>query len=250
VETSGLDHIPEHGPVLLVGNHSGGLSTPDTGMVAHAWFMERGVDAPIFALVHKSIFSVPFLNVHIQKLGGVAATARMAIAAIERGGPVLIYPGGGREAYRPWAERNTIKLCGNDAFVRLALRYRVPIVPVVALGGHETLIVLDEGRMLAEKLGLAGHGVERIPLTLSLPFGLGIGLSAGLPAPAKILIEIGTPIELIHRGANASSDASFVRAAYDHVVSTMQAMLDGLVVKRAARDRQASAPPPGRDAPA
>ena len=40
-EVRGLGNIPEHGPVLLVGNHSGGNLTPDTTVLTlafHAYF--------------------------------------------------------------------------------------------------------------------------------------------------------------------------------------------------------------------
>ena len=39
-----LEHLPEKGPFLVVGNHSGGQSPPDLPILLTAWWRERGVD--------------------------------------------------------------------------------------------------------------------------------------------------------------------------------------------------------------
>jgi hypothetical protein len=48
-EVRGLDRVPE-GPVLLVGNHSGGFLTPDTTAVIAAWYREFGLERPLIGL--------------------------------------------------------------------------------------------------------------------------------------------------------------------------------------------------------
>jgi 1-acyl-sn-glycerol-3-phosphate acyltransferase len=235
VEARGFANVPAEGPMLLVGNHNGGINTPDTAMTAHAWFTHYGVERPVYALIHPAIFTVPYLNVHAMKMGGIAATAGMTMAALGAGAPLLLYPGGGDEAYRPFSRRHEIMLCGRDGFARIALRYRIPVVPVVALGGHETLIVLDEGRALAQGLGLDRLGIERVPIAITFPFGLTIGAPSNVPFPVKIEIEICPPVDFGGLGPEAARDPEAVRACYDKVVAVMQATLDRMVAARAER---------------
>jgi 1-acyl-sn-glycerol-3-phosphate acyltransferase len=68
----------------------------------------------------------------------------MAIAALNSGASVLIYPGGATDVFRPHSLRNKIHFAGNQAFVKLALQYEVPIIPAISHGAHSTLFVLED----------------------------------------------------------------------------------------------------------
>jgi 1-acyl-sn-glycerol-3-phosphate acyltransferase len=221
-------------PFIMVGNHNGGINSPDTAMTLHAWFTHQGVDVPVHALIHPDIFKIQYLNVHIMKFGGVAATARMAMKVLESGAPLLLYPGAGDDAYKPFEDRHKIMLFGRDAFVRLALRMGVPVIPVVSIGAHETLIVLDDGRDRACELGLDKLGVERLPLTYSMPLGWTLGSPFNIPFPAQISIEMGVPINFSSTKPHADRDPATVKRCYDAVVQVMQSMLDRMVQERAA----------------
>jgi 1-acyl-sn-glycerol-3-phosphate acyltransferase len=237
VDARGFERAPRGESFLMVGNHNGGVAAPDTGMTLHAWCLERGVDAPSYALIHPGIFKCPYLNVHAQKVGGIAATARMAVKAIETRAPLFIYPGGGDDAYKPYEDRHLISFYGQDAFIRLALRFGLAIVPVISIGAHETLIVLDNGRARARLWNLDQLGIERLPLTWSFPFGLAVGTPFTVPFPSRIGIEMGEPIRFAEKGAKAAGDAALVKRCYDTVVTTAQAIMDRLV-----GEREASAP--------
>jgi 1-acyl-sn-glycerol-3-phosphate acyltransferase len=236
VETRGFGRMPKDRPFLMVGNHNGGLAAPDTGMTMHAILLERGIDAPIYALVHPNIFKQAYLNVHAMKVGGIAATARMALRAIDQGAPLFIYPGAGDDAYKPFEARHKISFFGNDAFVRLALRFRIPIVPVISIGAHETLIVLDDGRQRAREWGLSELGVERLPLTYSFPHGLALGVNFSIPFPARMEIEMGPAIEFPDHGPKSVGDRDLVKFCYDHVERASQAIMDGLLARRRRRE--------------
>src|SRR3954453_11068915 len=57
-EVRGLDNIPAEGPVLLVGNHSGGMVIPDTCVFARA-FYDHFVPLRRFnQLVHDLVFKL------------------------------------------------------------------------------------------------------------------------------------------------------------------------------------------------
>ncbi len=232
VTATGLENLPRSGPALVVGNHSGGIMTPDTAMILHAWMTAHGAESPVYGLVHPAIFQIPYLNVHTMKIGGIRAHPRQAMEALDEGAVVLVYPGGGDEVYRSFRRRHEVDLMGRTGFIKLAARYDAPIVPLVAAGGHETLIVLDDGERLARWLGLHRRGVPRLPVTLSLPWGVVVGFPYNIPFPAKIDIRVGEPIDLGVTSADLR-DRRVVRACYERIETHMQQMLDELVAARA-----------------
>lgn len=238
VRTHGLETVPRDDPVLFVGNHSGGLSTPDTAMAVHSFWSRWGVERPVYALVAPGIFSLPAMARHIVRVGGLAATPRMAQKVLEAGASLLIYPGAGDEAYRPHWQRHIVKLGARTAYVRLALRYGAPIVPVVCHGGHDTLIVIDDGKDRATRLGLDGTGVERLPLTYSWPFGLAVGASYTLPFPARMDIAFGPPIRFDNFDRIEARDPRIIAFCHAHVERQMQATLNSLVAARKDRPAQ------------
>jgi 1-acyl-sn-glycerol-3-phosphate acyltransferase len=234
VRLSGIEKVPGDSPVIFVGNHSGGLSTPDTAMAVYAFWSHWGADRPVYALVHPHIFRMPQMARHIARVGGLAATPRMAQAVMEAGMSMLVYPGAGDEAYRPYTERHLVKLGDRSAYVRLAMRYGAAIVPVVCHGGHDTLLVLDDGRSRAQALGLDRIGIDRVPLTYSWPYGLALGLLYDLPFPKRIDIAFGDPIRFAGFGAADRRQRHVVDWCHAHIERRMQAMLDELIRARAA----------------
>ena len=51
-EVRGLEHVPAEGPVLLVGNHSGGNLTPDTTVFTLAFTSYFGAERCFYQLAH------------------------------------------------------------------------------------------------------------------------------------------------------------------------------------------------------
>ena len=85
-DVKGLDRIPAEGPVLLVGNHSGGNVPPDTFVFTLAFCSYFGVERPFYQLAHNLVVSAPPLG-WLRKFGTVAANhenARLALGV--RGG--------------------------------------------------------------------------------------------------------------------------------------------------------------------
>ena len=69
-----------------------------------------------------------------------------------RGARVLVFPGGDLDALKPWSRRNEVVFGERAGFIRVALRARAPIVPVVSAGGHEGFRVLPGGAAIARAL--------------------------------------------------------------------------------------------------
>ena len=131
-------------PSLLVGNHSGGLLIADTFVFSAAFYERFGPDRRFHQLAHDVAAKSPLLGL-IRRYGVVPASHDNARAAFDLGAPVLVYPGGDYETFRPSWHSDQIEFGGRQGFVKLALERDVPIVPVVAIGGQETALFLTRG---------------------------------------------------------------------------------------------------------
>jgi 1-acyl-sn-glycerol-3-phosphate acyltransferase len=225
-EVRGLENIPKDGPVLLVGNHSGGTLIVDTFAFSQAFYARFGPLREFHQLAHDMVFQVPGIRALLSRWGTVPASPENMARALERGAALLVYPGGDQETYRPSWQSSTLDFAGRKGFAKLALEHDVPIVPVVAIGGQETALFLGRGRRLADATHLkALTRISVLPPVLGPPFGATImDLPLRFPLPAKITVSVGQPIDLRERlGSDADPDA-----AYDLVTSNMQRTLTRL----------------------
>jgi 1-acyl-sn-glycerol-3-phosphate acyltransferase len=228
-EVRGLGNIPEDGAVLLVGNHSGGNLTPDTGVFTLAFSAYFGVERSFYQLAHNLVLSMPGLG-RLRKFGTVAASHENAHKALDAGAALLVYPGGDYEVHRPIWDRHKIDFNGRKGFLRLAIEKDVPIVPVVSIGGQETSIFLSRGERLAKLLGVdRAFRLKVLPISLAIPWGLNVGDMLGhFPLPAKIVVEALPPIHL----REEFGEDPDVDEVYDHVARLMQETLDALAAER------------------
>jgi 1-acyl-sn-glycerol-3-phosphate acyltransferase len=223
-EVRGLDNIPDSGPVLLVGNHSGGMLIADTFLFACEFYARFGPERRFHQLAHDVVVRLPYLG-GLRRYGTVAASHANAEAAFAEGAAVLVYPGGDYETFRPSWESAEVDFGNRQGFLRLALRANVPIVPVVALGGQETALFVTRGERMARALRLDRMLRTRVlPVSVGPPFGVTIfDLPARLPLPAKISISVLPPID-VSEIAGRGSDGDLA-AAYDKVIDVMQSEL-------------------------
>src|SRR5438477_8671429 len=152
-DVKGLENIPAEGPVLLVGNHSGGNVTPDTTVFTLAFNTYFGVERRFYQLAHNLVLAMPGLST-LRKYGTVAASPANAHKALASGAALLVYPGGDYEVHRPSWESGKVDFGSRKGFIKLALDREVPIVPVVSVGGQETALFLSRGDRLARLLML------------------------------------------------------------------------------------------------
>jgi 1-acyl-sn-glycerol-3-phosphate acyltransferase len=227
-EVRGLGNIPDEGPVLLVGNHSGGNMLPDTMVFTVAFSTYFGVERAFYQLAHNLVLSLPGLS-WLRKFGTVAASPDNARQALSSGAALLVYPGGDYEVHRPSWQSSRVDFGGRKGFIRLALEQDVPIVPVVAIGGQETALFLTRGERLARLLALDRVlRLKVLPISLSLPWIVNVGDFGHIPLPAKITIETLPAIDL---RAEFGPDPD-VDDVYDHLMRLMQDALDALAAER------------------
>jgi 1-acyl-sn-glycerol-3-phosphate acyltransferase len=222
-DVKGLHNIPSEGPVLLVGNHSGGNLTPDTTVFTLAFTTYFGVERKFYQLAHNLVLAMPMLS-FLRKYGTVAAGRSNAQEALRTGAAVLVYPGGDYEVHRPSWEAGKVDFDGRKGFIKLALEEDVPIVPIVSAGGQETALFLSRGEGLARLLRLDKlFRLKVLPISIGPPWGLNVGDMLGhFPLPAKISVRALKPIHL----RDEFGEDPDVDAIYDHVMRVMQAELD------------------------
>ena len=231
-DVRGLENIPPTGPILLVGNHSGGALIADTFIFARAFYDHFGPEREFFQLAHDLVFKVPGIRAMLTPYGTVPASPENMRRALARDAALLVYPGGDHESYRASWHSAEIDFAHRTGFVRLALRHGVQIVPVVSIGGQETALFLGQGEHVARLLHL--HQLLRIdvaPVQIAPPWGVTVlDLPGRLPLPAKISIEVLPPIDLRAELGGAGGDPD---NGYELVTARMQDALHELDQARA-----------------
>ena len=188
----GLEHIPRDGPVLLIGNHSGGTLIADTFAFAFAFYTHFGAERPFYQLAHDLVLRIPAIAAGFRRYGTLPASHENAGRALDAGAAVLVYPGGDYESHRPSSESAEVDFGGRSGFVRLALDRGAPIVPVVAIGGQETALFLTRGEWAAKTLRLDRLlRLKVLSVQLGPPFGVTVlDLPGRIPLPSQVTIEV------------------------------------------------------------
>jgi 1-acyl-sn-glycerol-3-phosphate acyltransferase len=229
-EVRGLENIPPEGPVLLVGNHSGGTMIADTFVFTMCFYEYFGPKRRFHQLAHDVAARMPGLG--IRPYGTVRASHENAKKAFERGAAVLVYPGGDYETFRPSWHSDRIEFGGRRGFIQLATDAGVPIVPVVAIGGQETGLFLTRGQRIARMTRFDRlTRIKVLPLSMGPPFGVSIlDFPLRVPVPAKVTIEVLPSVDLEERfGPEPDPDE-----IYDGLTGDMQEKLSALSDERTA----------------
>ena len=210
-------------PTLFISNHNGGMAGPDLSCTLATLWNELGPDAPIYAMAHDfAMRQFTALGAVLGKLGAVRAAPESAREILERGGQLLVYPGGDLDAYRPSTQRNEIVFGKRNGFVRVARSAGVPIVPIVVHGAHRSAWVVTSGERIAHAIGLPSWGrLQRFPIAFALPWGLALGPWVPyLPLPFPVTLAVLPPTRVL--------DDETDDEARERIRNAMQAKLDEL----------------------
>lgn len=186
----GLEHVLTRRPMLIVGYH--GRPAAYDMCILTVQIYERLGYLP-HGLLNASVDSIRPLKWLCDAIGyftNDTTDAEKMAAALRRGEHLIVTPGAALEGSRSYRDRYRVRWGTHMGYLKLALKYHLPIVPVGAAGVDDTYIGLNDGTALARGLGL--------PRGLALWFGLGpFGVFPfSLPFPVKMHQIIGEPIEL------------------------------------------------------
>jgi 1-acyl-sn-glycerol-3-phosphate acyltransferase len=226
----GLDNLPDSA-FLAVGNHSGVHFMPETFL----WlcrYHTMPTARPMYTLVHEFMVKLgERIGFPMHAMGILDGSMESARAALRQGCSVTVYPGGDRDNSKPFCERNTIDFFGHTGYVRLALQARVPVVPVVGVGGGESVVTLSSGSAFARITGLTDRfKIHSWPVYWSFPFGFHIGHfpSLGLPLPCQVTISVLPPIGTEDYPIGSETDPEAIDDLNRKVIAAMQAETDRL----------------------
>jgi len=230
-EVEGVEHLSDRAS-LLVSTHNGGMATPDIYCLAVAFMRRFGLEAPLYSLAHKMAFLIPGFSTFTRKSGAVMATPENAKIILDADFPILLCPGGDVDSLKPFSRRHKITFNNRMGFIRTAIRHQVPIVPVVSVGAHEVIFVLNDGRGLARLIRFDKiFRIKTIPMSFSFPWGFTLGALGSIPLPSKIKIRVLPPMEF-NEPASAAEDPVVLQRCYKYVCGAMQQALDEMAAQR------------------
>jgi 1-acyl-sn-glycerol-3-phosphate acyltransferase len=212
---------------LFVANHGfGGVVDLNALALRTALDQLRG-DRQVTYLVHQLAWTVG-LGSMVESLGGRPGSVESLRDAFAAGNHVAVFPGGDIDAAKATRDRNRITFSGRSGFAKMAIEHGVDVVPVVTVGAGESLFVFTDGQQLAKALRLpALLRLKSMPVSLSFPWGLSVGLVGLLPyvpLPTKLVTAVLPPM----RAGDDESAADFAA----RVEAAMQARLDDLAAGR------------------
>ncbi len=219
VDVQGEDLLPDR-PFVLVANHGG--TAPWDAAVIRAVGARLAVPREVRPLLDARALGLPLLGPLLVRMGGAPLRPEVALSLLDRGSSVAIFPEGGREEPRPWADRYRLTRFGRGGFARIAALARAPIVPCSIVGSEEAAAPFDRRGWLAESLHLPLLALAPpVPLT---------GLLGWLPLPSRWSVRFGSPIDPPAPGS--AEDAGAMAAAGERVRAELQRMLDADLASR------------------
>lgn len=217
VRTVGIEHVPQVGPALVIGNHSGGLPV-DAGMVCAATFFEPERPRHSHGMVEKFANRWPVVSSLFSRIGQLTGLPEHAVRLLQNDRLLLVFPEGARGTGKLYKDRYKLVRFGTG-FMRIALQTGVPIVPFAFVGGEEALPVIYHAKTLAKLTGAPYWPVSSYLLPVPRPF------------PCNL--HFGEP--MVFAGDGSETDEVIV-SYVDEVKARIASLIeDGREARRAAR---------------
>lgn len=207
VRSRGIEHVPASGPAILAANHSG-LIPVDAAMVVID--IARRTHPPRVARTIGDVFIplMPWIGTLMSRVGAVCGSRANFERLLESGELVLVFPEGVPGIGKGFAHRYELQEF-RVGHAELALRHRVPVVPVAVIGAEEAWPALAKIR------SFHWFGAPFLPLP-----------ATPVPLPVRHTIYYGPPIHLHHHWTPAEADDPAVaRLAADLVRGRVEALI-------------------------
>jgi hypothetical protein len=216
-EIVGLDRLLRRDACLLVGYHGKPIAY-DLCMLT-VTLHERLGYLP-HGVVHGAVEHEPVMRWVSSSLGFVTGDGEGMSAAVARGEHILVQPGGTREGCRSSRIKYRVDWGDRTGYLRVALKYRLPIIPIAARGVDDGYLGFNDGYALGKKLGA--------PARLPVWFGLGLWgfFPLSPPFPVKITQLVGEPIDPFAEGPIDIEDREALLRLHRKVAGAVQALMD------------------------
>lgn len=211
VESQGHENIPVDGGAILVANH-GGMLPIDAAMLWTDVVHRTGRYARMIA--DRFVPRVPFVSTLFARAGVVSGTHANVRRLLDRGELLAVFPEGVTGPAKPFRQRYELQ-DWRVGHAELAIRHRVPIIPVAIIGAEESWPVLA-------RLHVRMFGAPYLPIPM-----------APMPLPIKFRIHYGTPVELHrdHAPTDADDPACLAAAAATTRRAVAELVLQGLTAR-------------------
>lgn len=192
---------------IVAANHSGTL--PFDGMMLWMDIVRQTTPTrvPRFAL-DTFVPSLPYVSLWFARCGAFSGTRGNVHRLLERGELLMIFPEGTPGISKPWSKRYELQ-SWRVGHAEMAIRHRVPVVPVAIVGAEEQMPQLGRLRSLRPL------GVPFLPIP-----------ATPIPLPVHYHIHYGAPIRLHERFTVAQAeDPGALREAASEVSDTVERLL-------------------------
>lgn len=184
-EVTHLEPLLQGTPCLIVGYHGRPIAWDMCMLTVE---LHRRLGYLPHGIIHGGLAKGPMAD-FVDGLGFVTADGPDLAAAVARGEHILVTPGGTHEGCRR-GDYYRVAWDKRTGYLKLALRYGLPIVPVGASGVDEVYLSLMNG----ERWG------KRLKMPAKLPFWLALGPLGVFPFtppfPVKMRQRVGDAIDV------------------------------------------------------
>ena len=168
IEIQGAENIPKDGAFMLIANHNSGALIESHSLL----FLCLGLKRKVFGLNHPALFKIPLVNWYFRKIGAITASKQAGIAALNSGSGLLIFPGGNRQALRPYRQKDQNAFSWAKGWANLAIEASqtqdVPVVPIKFIGSHAANPILICNQVVSKILILPWLlGVKWFPVSVA-----------------------------------------------------------------------------------
>lgn len=177
VESQGIEHVPARGAAILASNHSGLLPIDAAMLIVDVL---RRTDPPRIPRAIGDVFIplMPWIGTLFSRVGVVSGSRANFRHLLENGELVLVFPEGAAGIGKGFARRYQLE-SWRVGHAELALRHRVPVIPIAVVGAEEAWPQLTR----IDRFHAFGAPFLPIPLT-------------PVPLPGRLHVRYGEPLEL------------------------------------------------------
>jgi 1-acyl-sn-glycerol-3-phosphate acyltransferase len=220
VEVEGIEHVPESGGAVLVGNHGGAAIPYDGAMLSLAVMNEAAIPRRVRVIGTEIFNMLPFVSHLYRKVGAAYAARDDARELLRRGHLLGVFPEGEGGFMKPVWEAYRVGRLGRGGFADIAEEAGVPIVPVAIVGSEEVHPAVMVSKRLAQlvRLIFPEQRIEEVAIALNpipLPIRWRIRFLPQVPPCGP-----GRPLDALERLERAEDVRRSIQRALDDILAT------------------------------
>lgn len=216
VDVYGVENVPNKGSALLIANH-GGVVPLDAAHIVTSLIMKKEKPRLVRTLVERFLPTLPFIYTFMSRVGQVVGTYENAEIIVDSGELLQIFPEGSKGATKPYYKYYQLEEF-NVGFMEIALKKKIPIIPIGVVGSNEQALILFDLKPLAKLLK-----IPNFPIT---PFWPLLGPLGLIPLPSKYRIIFGHQMDFSEYSEEVLEDPEKVKLLVEEVRSEVKRLID------------------------